>query len=235
MNDSVSRSNDANALVETHGPAEICTHMPAAIRDLLGKPPLLANEDPNQYDAVLAALAREVKPNGVTECLLVKDIADLTWEILRYRRIKAAIVNGQFKSALASHLKPAVERDLKAARQGSSYAAKCRAERETPALARDESNKLASDYLADTEIREQMDANLNIRGLDTDTMIAEAFVASIDHMEALDRMLGSAEARCNNALREIERRRYALGRALRQSSDQIIEADAPSLAPSAAA
>jgi hypothetical protein len=113
MNDSVSKVNDANALVETHVPAEIRTPVPTEVRDLLGKQPLLANEDPNHYYALLGELAREVKPSDLIEWLWVKDVADDTWEIIRYRRIKAAYVNGQFKAALARHLLPALQHDRK--------------------------------------------------------------------------------------------------------------------------
>jgi hypothetical protein len=79
--------------------APIGTLVPAEIRDMLGKPPLLATEDPNQYDALLTELAREVRPSDFTEWLWVKDIADLTWDIIRYRCIKASYVDGRFRSA----------------------------------------------------------------------------------------------------------------------------------------
>ena len=46
-------------------------------------------------------------------------------------------------------------------------------------------------------------------------------------------MLASVEFRRNNALHEIERRRNVLGHALRQTSDRIIEGEAP-LVPLAA-
>jgi hypothetical protein len=112
MSNPVSELNDPNPSVETHLPAEVPRDIavPAEIRGLLGEPPLLATEEPNQYYALLAALARQVKPRDVIEWLWVKDIADLTWEILRYRHIKAALVNGRFKSALARHLRPALSR-----------------------------------------------------------------------------------------------------------------------------
>ena len=61
MSDSVSRLNDVNALAETHVGAES--------RDWLGKSSLLPNEDPNQYDALLAELVREAKPSDVIERL----------------------------------------------------------------------------------------------------------------------------------------------------------------------
>lgn len=82
MRNSIAKLNDAKALVETHVPAEIC--------DLWGKPPLLATESPKQYYALLVELVREVKPSDIIEWLWVKDVADLTWDILRYRRLKAA-------------------------------------------------------------------------------------------------------------------------------------------------
>src|SRR5262245_27929008 len=82
MRNSIAKLNDAKALMETHVPTEI--------RGLLGEPPLLATESPNQYYALLIELVREVKPSDIIEWLWVKDVADLTWDILRYRRIKAA-------------------------------------------------------------------------------------------------------------------------------------------------
>jgi hypothetical protein len=66
----LSKSGDAKPLIQPS--------IPAKIRDLLGKPPLLANEDSNQYDGLIAELARGVKPSEVIEWLWVKDIADLT-------------------------------------------------------------------------------------------------------------------------------------------------------------
>jgi len=103
MRNSICKLDDANALGETH--------VPAKIHALLGKPPLLANEDLSHYDALLNELARAVKPKDIIEWLWVKDVADLTWDILRLRRIKAAYVNGQFTSALAPRLKPAANGD----------------------------------------------------------------------------------------------------------------------------
>ena len=150
--------------------ASIETLVPVEIRDVLGEPPLLATEDPNQYDALLTGLARDVRPSDFIEWLWVKDIADLTWDIIRYRRIKASYVDGRFRSALVD------QHDLD-----------------------------------------------NQRLLD----------AAVDKLEVIERMLASVEHRRNNALQEIERRRNALGRALRQTSDQIIEGEAP-LVPLAA-
>ena len=223
MRNSICKLDDANASIETIVPAEI--------RDILGKPPLLATEDPNAYYTLLAKLAREEKPSGIVEWLWVKDIADHTWDIIRLRRIKAAHVNGQFKSVVARQLQPIAERERKPQRSRMAYMAYLEAIREAPALALEEANRLVNDYFSDAKATEKVDTTLKAQGLDADTMIAGAFVGGIGHMEALDRMTASAEARRMIALREIERRRFALGRALRQTSDEVIEVDAPTLVP----
>jgi hypothetical protein len=107
----------------------------------------------------------------------VKDIADLTWDTIRYRRINASYMDGRFRSLSVEQQSP-----------------------HSPQL-----------YFE------------HQRCLD----------AAIDKLEVIERLLASVEHRRNNALHEIERRRDALGRALRQTSDQIIEGEAP-LVPLAA-
>jgi hypothetical protein len=50
---------------------------------------------------------------------------------------------------------------------------------------------------------------------------AKTWERKLDSFERLDRMLASAEARRNNALREIDRHREALGGAVRQAIDEV--------------
>ena len=51
--------------------------------------------------------------------------------------------------------------------------------------------------------------------------MAETLSRTIDSFERMDRMLASAEARRNNALREIDRHREALGAAMRRAVDEV--------------
>jgi hypothetical protein len=71
--------------------------VPAHVVELLGPASLIKGENPNQYGALLSEVARTVKPADIMEWLWVKDIVDLTWDILRYRRLKA---NGIQKTGL---------------------------------------------------------------------------------------------------------------------------------------
>jgi hypothetical protein len=51
--------------------------------------------------------------------------------------------------------------------------------------------------------------------------MATAFEQNIDQLGQLERMLASAEARRNNALREIDRHRSAYGAAIRRTLDEV--------------
>jgi hypothetical protein len=97
--------------------------------------------------------------------------------------------------------------------------------------ARAERQRLANGYLLDKTTREKVDTHLKEQGCDADAILAESFVSGLALLEAIERMLASAELRRNNALWEIDRRRSALGRVLRQTSDHIIEADGTPMPP----
>ena len=56
-------------------------------------------------------------------------------------------------------------------------------------------------------------------------VMAETLEGKIDLFERFDRLLASSEARHNNALREIERHRAALGAAMRHAIDEIQDAE----------
>jgi hypothetical protein len=58
-----------------------------------------------------------------------------------------------------------------------------------------------------------------------DEVTAKTLQSNLNSFERLDRMLASLEARRNNALREIDRHRAALGGGGRQSIEEIEDAD----------
>jgi hypothetical protein len=66
--------------------------IPSEIKSLWGKPPLLPTEDPVVYDALCARIAKSVEPADVVFWILIKDVADLTWETLRFRRLKTQLL-----------------------------------------------------------------------------------------------------------------------------------------------
>jgi hypothetical protein len=79
-------------------------------------------------------------------------------------------------------------------------------------------NRLGHGWRAgDKDARKEVEAALKRAGLTIDAVTAKTVESNLDSFERLDRMLASAEARRNNALREIDRHRDALGADVRRS------------------
>jgi hypothetical protein len=51
-----------------------------------GPPPLVAGEDPAQYERIRAQISAAVQPLDFLEEILVNDVVNLVWETLRLRR-----------------------------------------------------------------------------------------------------------------------------------------------------
>jgi hypothetical protein len=67
--------------------------IPAVVRKIFGKRPILASEDPTVYDQLLSEIISELEPQNLQQWLLVKDIADAEWELLRLKSMMADMVN----------------------------------------------------------------------------------------------------------------------------------------------
>jgi hypothetical protein len=64
----------------------------------LGPAPLLDGEGPADYADLLTRVLAAVKPADILEQIFVRDVVDLTWEELRLRRLKAALLEySQYK------------------------------------------------------------------------------------------------------------------------------------------
>jgi hypothetical protein len=59
-----------------------------------GPPPLLDGEDTSAYGDLLARVSAAIRPADILEEIWLRDFLDLAWETLRWRRLKAAVVNG---------------------------------------------------------------------------------------------------------------------------------------------
>jgi hypothetical protein len=64
-----------------------------------------------------------------------------------------------------------------------------------------------------------------------DTLVADALVKDLDHIERIDRLTTIAESRRNISLREIEGRRAVLGQALRRSVREIEDGEFEEIEP----
>ena len=166
--------------------------------NLVFQPALLLTESPDDFHTVRAALESEVKPSGAIECILLDDIANLVWESLRLRQVRAGIINRQMPDAVERIL-------LQLNWQGDpKWAVKPIA------------------WLKDPSARAKIREWLESLNLAESTIEAEAFRKVAADLEIIDRMLASVQARRNKTLALLDHRRQ-FAQQLRQSSDQIIE------------
>ncbi len=170
--------------------------------------PLIPGEDAQAYEAFLAQVTTSVKPTDVTEEIWVRDVVDLTWELQRWRRLKANL--------LAAARKGALERLLEFT--------------EGPRVAMLEEpwwrQELASRWLVqDEDAVAEVEDILNERGLDIHSIMAQALSDKLKQIERLDGMAASAEARRDKVFMNIVRRRESVARRLRMATDTIIDVD----------
>ena len=63
------------------------------LADLMGQPPLLADEDPAQYFALYQTLRLKLEPRDVLEEFYVRQVMDDAWLVIRYRRMNSHLLN----------------------------------------------------------------------------------------------------------------------------------------------
>jgi uncharacterized protein YdiU (UPF0061 family) len=210
-----------------------------------GPPPLIAGEDPAAYDDLLERFTAAIKPTDVLEEIWMRDSVDLTWETQRLRHLKAALLKWIMLEKLSFILEPV---ELESSDEAESSDEEPSAEEleaessdEEPSAdeLEDESSdyELSTDELAerwaarDPQAIEEVNEQLASKGLTVEDVTARALSAEIENFERIDRMVMNAEARRNAALRELERHRMTLAQALRQASDDVVDADFEDVAP----
>ena len=160
-----------------------------------GPPPLLEGEDSTAYDDLLARTSTTVKPTNIIEDIWVREIVDLTWEALRLRRLKTALLTASAHIGLEVVLKPLVDEGLVEL---------------VEAWARGEPQAI-----------QRVKNILNSADLTMDAVIAQTVFEHIEQLERMERMLATVEARRNATLREIERNRATRADAFRRPVDEV--------------
>jgi hypothetical protein len=145
-------------------------------------PPSLVNgEDSATYQRLAARIVAAVAPENVIEEILVRDVVDLVWDVVRLRRLKAGLFTVGASDGMAELLRGLGEHHDKArewaARKPAAVAA--------------------------------VNTQLSAAGLDIGDVTTSTFAARIDQFERIERMLAAAEVRRAAALNGIENRRVA--------------------------
>jgi hypothetical protein len=64
--------------------------------------PLLPGEQEADYAKFALAIVKDARPRDAIEDLLTRDVIDLSWEVLRLRRLKAGLLRGAIGSGISA-------------------------------------------------------------------------------------------------------------------------------------
>lgn len=164
----------------------------APLDQLLGPPPLVGGEDSAAYEELLERVTDEVEPQGIIEQIWVRDVADITFDIFRLRRVRSRLIT----THQISRYKPMF-------------------------LALYDSNAV-SEVLEQwancvSGADEYFDALAKVEPNATESGRAEAVQWNIKVIERIDTLIMNAEIRRNAVIREIDRRRVHLAQVLRDA------------------
>ena len=157
-------------------------HQPFVIADLFGKPPLLQHEDRDAYMTWEQAVLAELQPRDLFESIWARDIAYLTWEVERGRRLKTAILESARPEAIRALVRVRID-DGQVDRAGfEALATKCARQ------------IFRNDMLGGMDLREE-------------DVIAQAYRQLHNVLDTLERQITASETRRNKVLRDLEVRR----------------------------
>jgi hypothetical protein len=181
---------------------------PAPVQDILvtlsklgmvfAKRPLVLGESEYDYDVFLSKVSVAVQPGDILETMWVKDIVDLKWEALRWRRAQASFLMKAAKQALMKILRTVENAGLIDGVQVF----------QVPDL-------LDAFAAGDDKAVAEVNRVLASRGMDMDMIMAQVLIENLDQLGPIERIIAAADARRSKVLQEIDRRRDAFLRRLR--------------------
>ena len=177
----------------------------------LREPGLLTTESQEEFLRFRQTFYDRIQPCDAIERHFVDWIAMLAWEVLRFLRIKAELINGALLEALQNLLKQALSRD--------GF--------DNPYQRDNAAKDLAARWFVDDAGKAAVAALLAKLGLNETSIEAEAHRLRAHEIESVDRLLTSKQQSLEKALRFIGKLRKTLGDRLRQSSANVFEENEP--------
>ena len=161
---------------------------------------LLPGENLRDYEVLRQLIVDDIQPETNIEWLWTLDLIELSWEILRYRRLK--------KSILDVHRATAIEAILRRL-DGEGMPA------EAMPMVGLHARRMASEWRDDRDAAGETETRLRRNKFDAIEINAEVFLQARASFEMFDRLTQLAQARRIGLLREISLRREFARRARR--------------------
>jgi hypothetical protein len=171
---------------------------PAEFRSFAEPSFLLPGEDLRDYEVLRQMIVEDIQPQTNIEWLCMLDLVELSWEILRSRRLK--------KSILDVHRATAIEAILRRL-DGEGMPA------ELMPMVDLYAKRSAAEWRDDRDAASETEARLRRNKFDNIDINAEVFVQARASFEMFDRLTQLAQTRRIGLLREISVRRELARRA----------------------
>ncbi|MEY9127608.1 hypothetical protein [Bradyrhizobium yuanmingense] len=169
------------------------TALPAEFAALAPPPLLLPGEQLDHYHALRQAIFADLAPRSAIEWLLAIDVAELSWEIQRYRMLRHRLLETYRQKAIEAALRRidlvGIDPDFEP--QAEYYTQR---------------NALSwrTDPIAATEI----EARLAAYGCDQDAVTTEVYVQAREVLVLFEGLLNAAQTKRTLLLREIRHQRF---------------------------
>ena len=167
----------------------------------MARRPFSRGEDAAAYDELSARIAGAMNPVDIFDEIWVRDIVDCDWAVFRLRRLQASLMTATAYEGLQKILEPLLE-----SFPDQFHLARAWAARDKAAIKR-------------------VDELLASAGLTMDAVMAQTLLTNLDHIERMERLIATAEARRDAILCEVERHRATWGQELRRAVQQAEDAE----------
>jgi len=153
---------------------------------------LLPGENPHEFELIRKMMIDEVRPETNIEWLWTLDLVELSWEILRYRRLKQRVLHEHRQSA------------IKAILLGLDGAG---IPRRDAAYVEVQVGRSAAQWRDDPQAANEIEARLRRHGFDDHAVNAELYFQARTAFAIFDELMQAAQHRRMVLLREINARR----------------------------
>ena len=142
---------------------------------LFGPPQILEGEDRAAYDELVARICDDIKPVDIIEEMHLADAVSLTWEVLRWRRLKSSLIRTPGLKALESFLVEQLESSYALHQEHfESYLAEI-LQNNLPKDKADSAERIAAECAPhDADANDKLDKVLHSIGLRSDEVMNDA-------------------------------------------------------------
>lgn len=160
--------------------------------------PLIDGENPADYEAFHDACLSAIKPKDAIEQIWLRDFIDYSWESLRLRRMKVALIHASRKNAVQQLVYECIGHHKNSVTLAQGWS------------------------LSDEESVSAVESLFKSHSLSLENVFAEALSMKLKDLERIDKLISSYDYRRDAAIRGLEKRRDLMAKRAREFVDTVI-------------